>query len=555
VRPETPELAAGRVWEESATGLRRDRGGLDPTRVKELVARCWKWSILPLAFLYMALIAAHFQRIIANVYGSADPASGPVLGELFAHRAGGGVYLGNLAWYSTLIFELATKWLPAHLQVWEDLPYLFTLGAVALMGWAAWRVAGAWAAAVTSILLLCASPAVMGVMFWLHDHMTTWISFAMLGAFLILIETRISVGRLTLAALVLILGVLVGINAASEQIMLVAGVLPLLIAGIGTWMLHPGTRTARAAVACVVLAAIIVGVAHETTSIMQSEGVYAVPVSLRFVSMENVSANFMQWWQAITVLGNGTFFDQAISFTTVLAAACAALSVVTVVLIPRMAWRHISGARAGEAADAPLSAYLLFWASSAVLLSAALIFSSAPQTGGTQRYLVGLVFAAAAVAPLFAKRCAAAQAAVVLGTVVFSLASVISLTRSDLIAKATTGPTPAVAEGVADLAARLHLTRGYAIYWDAAPITLGSHFRVQPAPMVGCVASPGGCPGPVHFITTWYQIERAAHSFLLTDSTMEPYKPAAELGAPSAVYRIGTVTMYVFDYDIGIYIG
>ncbi len=147
-----------------------------------------------------------------------------VIAELFSDRAGGHVITSNFPWYSTLIFEEATKWLPAHRQIWELAPLLLALLSIALMSWSALRVAGRWAAALTAVILLCAGPAVLELMFWLTDHTPTWYSPALLAAFLVLLtDSRLSIGWLPLTVITLFIGAVVGIDLATDKELFAGG--------------------------------------------------------------------------------------------------------------------------------------------------------------------------------------------------------------------------------------------------------------------------------------------------------------------------------------------
>jgi hypothetical protein len=255
---------------------------------------------LPLGLLYIVLVAIHLGHMLGNVYGNADASSAPVLGEFYADRAGGKVILANLPWFSTLIFELATKWLPAHRQIWEIGPYLFGLLSIALMAWAAWRVAGRWAATLTAVILLCAGPIVLELMLWLNNHTTTWYSLALLAAFVVLMAERGStLGWLPLTMITLFVGVIVGINVASDKGLLISGLLPLLFASVATWILSPNLRTKKTMSLCLAAAAVVGVSAISTTSIMHSAGVFLAYYELKFASLEAISTNVKIWWQCI----------------------------------------------------------------------------------------------------------------------------------------------------------------------------------------------------------------------------------------------------------------
>jgi hypothetical protein len=525
-------------------------------RLRSIPGDWWAWSFLPLCLIYVVIVLTHFDHLVVNIYGSSDTSAPLVLAEQFGARAGGHVVSSNYPWDATLIFAEATKWLPAHREIWELGPLLLGLLSIALMSWAALRVAGRWGAALTAVILLCAGPNLLELMFWLTDHTPTWYSLAVLGAFLVLLTDRkMSIGWLPLTILTLCVGVVVGISVATDKELITGGLAPLVLAGVGTWVM---TRTALAARAMwfALAAAAATGVgAVVTTSIMRSEGVTTNGYEVKFAVLEAVSTNVKVWWQSVAMLGNGNFFGEAIKFTTVIALVCAALSVGTVLLIPRFAWRHISSRRSGkEAADEQLNVYVIFWTASVVCLSAGFIFSSAPIFPFTPEdlgYLVGLIYAVAAMLPLLARRSVAIRAVVVAGTLVFLLSSVIALGHSNSIKAppSARGPSPEVAGDVARVAEKMHATYGYGLYWDAAAITWRSNFRVLVAPIVGCAGSQGLCPGPNGYIEAWYN-RTPRRTFLLTDSSLLAWGPPAALGRAVATYHFGTVTMYVYNYNI-----
>ncbi|MFI5004817.1 MAG: hypothetical protein ACHQE6_07380 [Solirubrobacterales bacterium] len=498
-----------------------------------------------------------FSGTLVNVYGNSDASSPLVVAELIGERAGGRVLLSNFPWYSTLIFAEATKWLPAHRLVWEVGPFFLGLLSIALMSWAALRVAGRWAAALTAVILLCAGPGRLESMFWLTNHTPTWYSLALLAAFLVLITDRsISIGWLSLTIITLFVGVIVGINVATDKELLVSGLLPLLLAGIATWALSRTALALKTMWFSLAVMAVIGVSAMSTTSIMHSAGVFGSGYPLTFASIEDLSTNTKAWWQSIAYLGNGGFFGAAITFTSLLELICAALSVGLVFLIPRYTWRHISSWRSGgEPLSEQLSVYMMFWTAGMVCLSAGYIFSSAPifpVTPEGTNYLVGIVYAVVAIVPLLARSSVAMRGVVVAGTLVFLLNSVLALDHSS-IADAPSpaiGPSPQVARDVARTAEEMHATHGYGLYWDAAAITWRANFRVLIAPIVGCPQGPTSlCPGPHDYLEEWYAA-RPRRTFVLTDTSVVAWAPPATLGRAIATRRFGTVTMYVYNYDV-----
>jgi hypothetical protein len=520
--------------------------------------RLWPWIPLPIGAVYLLVILIKFNQLIAATYLNADAASAPVIGELFggspAHR---GVFLGQMGWYSTLLFELATRWLPLHRQLWELAPYAMALASVALISWGAWKVAGRWAAAITGVLLLCAGPQTLTLLFALNDHSTTWFSLALLAATLVIFQTSPAWLRTWRAGLlVLLVGVIVGANAASDLLLLAAGVVPLLIAAAATWALRPG-RASASAWWWMVAAILPTGISYWLTHWYAHHETVVIPPTVvhnRFAAAEALSGNFKLWWQSLMVLGNGNFFGLTLGFTSSLQLLCALLTLAAVALAARLAWRETAVAFAQRAARAEgissvRIAWCCFWASSALLLSASFVFSSNPLDISSSRYLVGVIYAAAALAPLVAGARVVSRAAVVLATSIFAFTGVVSLLENQATAPAAADAQYALYNQVVQLAASKHLKVGYSDYWDAAPLMWDTHFRLRVYPVQNCASNL--CWFYLHMITSWYTPRPGVHTFLLSDSAKPvPAEPMKNLGVPSAVYQLGTITMSVYPYDI-----
>jgi hypothetical protein len=553
----------------------------------------WRiWCPLAFAAAYLIAVFAKFTELVAATYLNGDAASAPVIGELFggspAHRE---VVLGKLAWFSTLLFELATRWLPLHRQIWETTPYLLALLSAGLLAWGARQVAGRWAATSTGVIALCASPATLNWLFSLNDHSPDWFCNALLASVLVLIgRSEARQGKRSLIAVVIAVGIIVGVNLASDPLVAVGGVAPFLLAATVTWG-GPARRrrTLGLALAGGVLAAIAIA-AVLTKLLMQHENVVASPggSNTTLAGSEQITSNFKFWWQSIVALGDGSFFGQAAGLTSVLELACAILSLGVVIWIaPRVAWREISRALdsslpGGSPGEAPPSrmrvtdgptvarpethpdgspigsdrriAWCVFWGSSLVFLSLAFLVSSVPGEIYADRYLVGLIYAAAALLPLAATHSVRRQAVVVAGTCVFAFTGLLGLLEGHATENTAHWPAGNLDGQVMAIARRQHLTIGYAGYWDAATITWGTHLAVKVFPLQTC--GNQYCLFYEHYISSWYTPRPGVRTFLLADSMAAlatPYLP--QLGKPSAVYSIGQLTMYVFPYDIASRLG
>ena len=108
-----------------------------------------------------------------------------------------------------------------------------------------------------------------------------------------------------------------------------------------------------------------------------------------------------------------------------------------------------------------------------------------------------------------------------------------------------------MAKQIERIAARDHLTVGYAGYWDASPVTWATGFRTQVYPVSVCDQRQHLCRFDLHFISSWYSPRPHTGSFLLTDPSLQNvWIRPPDLGRPAAVYRIGRLTMYTYPYDL-----
>jgi hypothetical protein len=509
---------------------------------------------------YLITFATQVSRLLAVTYLNADAASAPVIGQLYGGSAGSrSVILGHLGWYSTLLYELATRWMPLHRQIWEGSPYLMALLSVVLIVWALWRIAGRWSAIIAGCILVCAGPALLQLLLVLNNHAPTWFTFALLGPFLVLLELRIETLRrplLLLAAVVV--GVLLGANAASDVLLTLAGGGPFLLAAVAGWGIHRDRASARAAavaLATCVLALVVGLLVHAYVHHENIVSAVDARTSL-FAAEEAIGSNFRLWWQSLAVLGDGDFFGLSLGFSTALEFVCAVLTIAGVVIVARVARTEVAASLAREP-NAPVTpreratlAWSVYWAASLVVLSLAFIFSATPEGLSSDRYLVGALYAVAALVPLFARKRIALRVAASVAVTVYAFAGCLALAQQRIAEPVS--PTHQIANEITRIARKEGLTVGYGGYWDAAPITWSTHLGVKVFPVDDCEGNQHLCAFELHQITSWYKPRPRTRTFLLSDSTYPtpPSAPTPDLGAPVAVHQIGPVTMYVYPYDI-----
>jgi len=518
---------------------------------RSLLPWVW-WAAVPLCLLYLILLAHQLDAAIRTTNLDADAASGPVIGELFgAAPVGANVVLGTFGWYATLLFYLGTKWLPYHREVWEAAPFAMALAGAGLTAWAVWHVASRWAASVTAVLLLCTSPVTLRLELATTQHAPAWFSVVLLGALAVWLELERDRARPwpVIAVLAIFVGTIVGANAASDPLLSIAGVAPFALAMIAARVLAPGPRSTRAlwggvaTLAVTGLAWAVTAHAMSALAVTREPGLHTTRIAIGHKNIEN----FTLWWKSIATIGNGDYFDRALSPGTVLVFLCAVISIAAVVSIPWLSWRQL------RRRSPATTAFYVFWCSSAILLSLAFLFSAYPGDIHSGRYLLGLLYAAAAAVPAATAGRAWTRAIVLACTCAFALSAVVAISyRGPVPAPQASSPvTTHVAGEIAQIAAREHLSVGYAGYWDAAPITWATGFRVQVYPVSVCDQRKHLCRFDLHFISSWYSPRAHTGSFLLTDHELaNVWTRTPDLGRPRSVYRLGRVTMYVYPYDL-----
>jgi len=519
-------------------------------RVPRSFARDWRWAAIPFGVVYLILLALHFRGVVTTANLDADAVSAPVIGELFGSAPPSAhVVLGEFPWYATLLFELATKWLPDHRHVWELAPYAMALAGFALTAWSVWLIAGPFAASLTAVLLVCAGAPTLHLLLSMTQHAPDWFCLGLLAGFTVLLERRAATLRpLALVPLCLAVGVVVGVNAASDTLLVIAGLVPFVLACVAAHALT-GTAESRRALIIAAATVLVIALAWAGTLIAMSALKVGPEPGLNTTALASagkIGQNFRLWWQSVAVLGNGDFFGRQLTFTSGLAVVCAVLSIGAVVLLPRVGWTAL------RARVAPgRLAFFVFWCSSAMLLTAAFLLSAVPADIHADRYLVGLIYAAAAVVPVVAARRLVTQVVALVATCLFALAGVLSIAQGAPTRNTGGFPPAGLADRVAAIATANHAPVGYAGYWDAAPITWADHFRTRVYPVSVCDRGAHLCPFDLHVISSWYTPRPGTRSFLLTDPRL-PLVPAPTpgLGRPLAVYHVGRLTMYVYRYDI-----
>ncbi len=539
------------VSAETATGA-----SARAKRLAREVAAHWPYLPLVIACAYLLVLLLHLHAIVVSLAGDADVVVPHELAKLMSSHSGT-IILGNSAWYSTLLFERATRWLPFYRPLWDLAPFIATAIAFGAIAWSVWRLAGRWAAALALSLLVCAGAPLLIQYGQLDNHVPTWTSDSLLIAGLVwMLYPGSPRRRSRWLAPAIALGLLVALNLASDPLLYAGGIVPVLAGALVAWRRSPSAATREAVFYALTTSAVAVVGALLVVHFMHQNQITGNPMfKITFAAAGALSGNFGLWWQSLLQLG-GNFSSRTITFVPVLYACAAGLTLAAVLLIARVAQLELRGAHtprelratdAHESRVAARDAFVVAWGSSALLVSAAFILSSTPVGLGTSRYLVGVPMAAAALVPLLARR-PETMALVVVAASVYCVAGLVSIARGEASPPSAV-PQQAVDRFVA-LAREERVDHGYTGYWDASPITWNSRFHVLAYPAQLCAA--GICQFGLGTDSSWYRPNGSRRSFLITDTT-KPYMRSApaSLGPPAASFHVdGNYTFLVYDYDV-----
>ncbi len=403
---------------------------------------------------------------------------------------------------------------------------------------------------LTAVLLLCTSPVTLRLELATTQHAPAWFCVALLGAFAVWLELEPRRARRwpVIALLVLVVGTIVGVNAASDPLLSIAGVAPFALAMIAAHVLVPGHRNVRALWSGAATLAVtgvtwaITAVAMSALAVTREPGLHTTRIAIGHKNIEN----FTLWWKSVATIGNGDYFSRALSPGTVLEFLCAVLSIAAVVSIPWLAWRELrrrTRSAAGSAATVSpgVAAFYVFWCSSAILLTLAFLFSDVARATSTRTATsLGLLYAAAAVVPAAAARRVWARAIVLGGTCAFALSAVAAISdrgagpgpRSPLARSA-----PQVAGEIARIAAREHLIGRVRRLLGCGADDLGH--RVPRAGLSRCRVRPANAPVSLRSALHKQLVlgrDRAPAASCLTDdrSARASLDRTPDLGRPTA---------------------
>ena len=193
----------------------------------------------------------------------------------------------------------------------------------------------------------------------------------------------------------------------------------------------------------------------------------------------------------------------------------------------------------------------MFHATAAVLLAGAFLVTDVAEDVFSARYLIGVLVAAAALAPL-AVRSSRGRLAVAAGAALLALTGVMGLARGEYTDDPQRLPGPADAAALRAVEVREDLRKGYASYFEAATLHHLTGGVARVLPVQECGDAHELCPFFLHTLSSWYAPE-PGRSFVVVDTTLrQPQVSGLDpaLGPPDAVVAAGQLTVAVYPYDV-----
>lgn len=502
-----------------------------------------------MAGVYVVVFAVRLPRTIATLYANADVASGPVLALL----AGGGppdreVVLGNYPWYEALWIQRALHRLGAGLGLLADAPIVLGLVTAALVAWPVAVVAGSRrVGAFAAIAILAGGPEAWTFIGTWTVHGLTWLHVAVLGAFVVWVSRQEERAAATLVVAVPV-GLVTGVATASDSILIVAGVVPLIAAAVSARRRH-----VTVPVAVCLVAALVGHVA--TDAFARGAGVTGAdtfPIDPAGIS--DLAENLGNVAGALSVLSNGRAAASADALAAASTGPAILLGIAAALAAGLVVIRVI---RRPGATQPLLRAHVAFWGTSAVALVAAVLLTTVSENATCARYLFGVVMALAALGPLAAR---SPSTRTLSGVVValFTAAGVVMLLGPLFVTDGARAPTEADARALTRLAREEHVGAAYAGYWTAMPLAFKSDLALPVRSLEVCGARGRLCPFELHKISSWYVPRPHTRSMLIVDRRILAFSVSVldpRLGRPERIARVGALRVAIFADDLAARLG
>jgi hypothetical protein len=140
-----------------------------------------RWAAALAGAAYVAYVLVRWHELVTNNNWDTDAVAKMVVAERL--RGSGPVFIPHYGEWTTLWWMLATRWLSWHHDLWAVSGYAWILAGAAVLAWATWRVAGAWAGLTAAAAMLVVGPfAIRSYIATTGAHTTSTVAAIVLGA-------------------------------------------------------------------------------------------------------------------------------------------------------------------------------------------------------------------------------------------------------------------------------------------------------------------------------------------------------------------------------------
>lgn len=518
------------------------------------------WIPIAVAAAYVVSLAFSVRGLLAGHYHwGPDFIWAPLLARDLAETGSGGlINVGDTPHYSTIWFLMLTESLPFSRLIWEVTPFLITLFGLALMAWAARKVAGTWAGLMTIAIGVAAGTEIFATTLTQGMRSHTWFALGATAALLVFLITRPEgIKARVLVGISLLAGLFTGVILASDPLFAVVGLAPLLGTVSLGWLIFRSGRTRDLAIVAWATALLGTGLAVIIENRMHAAGYRKTLLpDYNFVTLDQFFGALKALVADVLTLTNGNFFGEPVGVRSLAALGLAVLTLGALALPFLLLKPRLREARSSEAGREPWMLYVIFWTLAMLATTAAYLLSPISTSFGqtlTTRYLVPVFYGIAAIVPVWASEGVWRRILVAGATTVLCLVSLLSL-RNHLAVAQLPGPAQAEASKIAAFLEDGDFERGYASYRIAHTFTYSTDMKQRFYPVYNCqYPEPDICPFYVNTRTTWYEPETGKNSFLIIDPAehLSIQPPAEEVfGEPEESRRFGGFTVLIYDYDI-----
>lgn len=496
------------------------------------------------ALAYLATLVDRLPAFLVRAVPSSDTISAPLLAQALGSPGHGTVYLGNHAGYSDLLLSALALRLPDQALSSQAVTYaVYALGLL-LLAATVRRLAGWRGACIAGLVSMAATPALLVTETSPTGRVTSLANLVLLGWLATALFGRSRWRPAVLGAAALGVGVVTGVDAASDPLFVVTGILPFLGTGLVLGLRYRDRPSATLAIGTAAVLVAAAASALLTLAVARAVPLQTQPNPVSLASLREVAHTLHILGGDTGVVLGGMFSTLGTGFMTYIEVGVGLLVCTAVVAALVTAGCSVVGQRPQTTRDRGGLAHLVFWALVALTDLAAFLATSYALDLSALRFLTPLVLAFAALLPLLGRRRPLGRVVVAVGVAALAGANAWALATVRLPAPVQETPLVQTLEATG-------ISHAYADYWDANVITWATKGRVDVRSVTEC--GDGGtrlCPRLVNAATGWFRPSPGPVAVIVDQRFSVTRPPSPTYGTPQRVIHVGNITIFVYDHDL-----